>query len=402
MSFDPVEGVHYIFNRYAYLGIEIGADKKAIQSAVRTRRAEVHVDRLVNVSDTLVRQAEHMRGLIDQCAEILLNDEVRPLYDERLKDFLASKPKRVSDSGQPIIFLGEEYFSLDSLLGANVDNMTELEALVRQHTQFDEKSFLQLQKLHSRMTDDDEIRSLYRDALTTKYIYLDILEGMAWERLGYIEKKNKISGYLLHADDYGSRVDDEIQRVASEVVDDAIRTRNDALRIGVAALPLLLTDESGKNTSGRVMNDDDIARIKDIARTNIESRADYLKQVAAQKQSVMKELAALAIVQDLAPRDSDLPQATLYLAQPNDAKSVVMKIILDKRTGQTVHEMMKPVPLAELSANPSDRNIIVLTRNAEISEPLVEIVQFGQFLCDEWKNRPAQKRAPISSAPRPK
>ena len=136
MSFDPVEGTDYIFDRYAYLGLEMGADKKDIKKLISRKRGAVHPDRLRRASKGILQQADAERRLINKCAEILLDDEFRPLYDERLKEFNEHSPQLVSTNGQAIIDLSKDRFVIDSLLNEELPDTAFLEQKLQELTQF--------------------------------------------------------------------------------------------------------------------------------------------------------------------------------------------------------------------------------------------------------------------------
>jgi hypothetical protein len=48
---DPVEGVDYIFNRYAFLGLDSKSDDAAIADAIKGKKSENHPDRYTKSSD---------------------------------------------------------------------------------------------------------------------------------------------------------------------------------------------------------------------------------------------------------------------------------------------------------------------------------------------------------------
>lgn len=397
---DVIEGVDYIFDRYAHLGLEIGADRKAIERAIRDKRAGLHPDRLVNVDEDIKKQAEAKRDKIDKCAEILLNDELRPLYDERLKEFYARDPKLVSKEGHPIINLAAERFSIDMLLAQDIPDTEALEERIREMTQFDGRKFAEVKTLYDAMPGNAQIGKIYRDALTTKLIYLELLEDTAWAKIGYTRKTQKADGHVLFASDYTERVEAELTRVAGEVIDDAVRQRNDALRIGVAAPLLLLEDQRegvAKSVPSRAMDDETQEKIKNQARRNFEIRADYVREVARLKQEVLQELVGLAEVRDLSPRDANDSDYEIYLVQPDARNTVLAKFNLAAADASSAMDgsFTPGGPLSEVEKTARKTNALAVIRNNEITDLFMEVTAVCNKICDTWE----QTRKPPAPAP---
>ncbi|MFO0006395.1 MAG: hypothetical protein ACK559_35255, partial [bacterium] len=58
---NPVEGVDYIFDRYAFLKLEPDATEEAIKEAITLKRCANHPDRLVQTSAEVLETAQRQR-----------------------------------------------------------------------------------------------------------------------------------------------------------------------------------------------------------------------------------------------------------------------------------------------------------------------------------------------------
>ncbi|HEY8189995.1 MAG TPA: hypothetical protein VIF12_04875, partial [Micavibrio sp.] len=149
MSYNSIEGVHYILDRYAFLNaiMEDGGNKERVtpdssqndfNKVLRLARAMHHPDRQARAGKKQQMEAERMSKLIDDCDKFLTNPEIKPLYDDKLTSFRKNKPHMVSTDGVPIISLDESTMDIDSLLSEEIKDTTEFEALVQTHLQYDE------------------------------------------------------------------------------------------------------------------------------------------------------------------------------------------------------------------------------------------------------------------------
>jgi hypothetical protein len=108
----------------------------------------------------------------------------------------------VSTNGSAIIDISEEFFDLDSLLADENPDTSFLEKKLAEMHGFDETKFQDMRGLYASMPNNEQIRSLYRDALTEKYVHLSILEDIAWARVGFTGKKAPSAVQMLtHAQD---------------------------------------------------------------------------------------------------------------------------------------------------------------------------------------------------------
>ncbi len=141
MSYDPVEGVNYIFDRYAFMNqilqdgksdlrISEASTKDEMNKAFTIARGMYHPDRQARTGDEMKQKAEQKTKLIVDCERFLLNPELKSFYDDKLAVFRETKPHLVSDSGNAIISLSETVFDISSLLSDTIVDTSGFEAQV--------------------------------------------------------------------------------------------------------------------------------------------------------------------------------------------------------------------------------------------------------------------------------
>lgn len=358
---DPIEGLHYIFDRYAFLnqimednkrGVRITIDSptERIRKAIKLALALYHPDRLEHSAEDIKGGAKRKRDLLDDCKKFLLNDTVRPLYNERLRQFQQEKPDFVSADGMPINSLYAEMFDVDSLISDEAPDTATLENIIKGLLQFDEQKFGQIEALYRSMPDNPAVKDIYRSSLVEKYKYISYLEEAAWRPLGYENKKKKVSGWVTDAESYVSQVEEILQQTKTKDIPDTIAARGDAAQIGLAPLPLLLTfnDASGQaekpaSSDYALMKPEEQAEIlekmTEKARSNFEARAGYLRSIVQQKQDVLKELVTLTPVTLLTALDAADPIHHFYLVESANPDQIILHMILNSTT-----KVMTPDP----------------------------------------------------------
>jgi len=220
---NPIDGVDYIFDRYAFLGLSPDATKEEIQAAIKIKRAENHPDRIGKTGDEIQKTAEQQRILADQAEIVLLNDDIRPIYDATLQQFKDQYPHLVSNDGHAIIDLGHQKIrvDLDSILGEAPGDSVEIKQSLAQQVGYDPAQLAKAERLYQKLPDDSDAQDLYRDALMTKHLYLTVVEDDAWYQAGVQGEFAFDSRQHYGADDYAEFVQ---QRIAG-VIDDKIPPR---------------------------------------------------------------------------------------------------------------------------------------------------------------------------------
>ena len=423
MDFDPVEGVHYIFDRYAFLNaiMEDGKHENRVSTASTTAeikevctlaRAMYHPDRQMRAGEEMKKTAEQKTLLIVDCERFLLNPELKSFYDERLADFAANKPHLVSTGGQAIIALGETYFDIGSLLSDKVADTSGFESQVKAMLQYDDTRAPQMKSLYDLMPENPQAKNLYRDALTQKLVYLSLLEDAAWAKVGYMNRKEKMDGFLIRSADYAHRVEAALQKAADKDIDSTIERHAAVAQIGMAKTPLLLefNAEAGKPAApgAELMAPEDRFRLaldekKALAHQNFEIRADYVREVAKQKQAVLEELCTLTPVDPVAPAQPGQTVFDFYLLNPpeNGEQRALFRMTLDVTNGNAgIAEAYKNgETLSDLKKAGFTRGGFAVTRNAEITDVMIEIGAACERFLDKIEKERATAPAPAAHKP---
>lgn len=403
-----IDGIHYIFDRYAFLNqimednnrsVRVAPDSPAdrIRKAITLAQALYHPDRLQNSAKDMLAQAERTSHMLSECKRFLLNDEVRTLYNARLQQFKDEKPDFVSMTGDPIIDIYAEDFDVDSLISDEAPDLQFLEDHARQLTQFDNKSFEQMHTLYQAMPDNPQIKTLYKEALTKKYTYLDVLEGIAWRKLGYANRKNKAEGYVIYADDYVARVNKALESVRNTEIRATLESRHDVARIGMSKMPLLLTYNNAAG-DGKVaaqdyalMKPEEQAEIMEkltqAARAHFDERSKFVQDLAQQKQNVLEELVTFTPVRALSPADPSDPIYHIYMVEPDDEDTIILWATADKNTRNASPRPWEGTPslAAVLKGNGMKPNSFVVIRNKELVGDvfLLELMTVIDRICND-------------------
>lgn len=427
MSFDPVEGVHYIFDRYAFLNkiLEDGkndlrvsetSDKADFSRAFGIARAMYHPDRQARAGEEMKRAAEQKTWLIADCERFLLNPELKSFYDEKLAEFREKKPRLVSTTGQAIVSLGETFFDIGALLSDEIVDTSGFEKQLKAMTQHDEKRLPQMKALYAAMPDNAQIKSLYRDALTQELVYLTLLEDAAWAKVGYMNRKEKPEGFLLRAADYGKRLDEDLQKTAARDIDASIERHGAVARIGMAKTPLALDAAEGTEFApaqgGELTGPEKHKRLLDefkkTAHKNFEIRAGYVREVGKRKQDVLEELTLLTPVETLHPEAAGQKVFDFILVNPEEdgRQRALFRMEMDVTTGSaTIGESYDAdTTLDGLKQKGFTRGAFAVTRNPEISDIMLEIASVSErFLNDRQQRdaKPAQDAPAVPKAPKP-
>ncbi|HYD19062.1 MAG TPA: hypothetical protein VEF76_11335 [Patescibacteria group bacterium] len=413
MNFDPVEGVNYIFDRYAFMNQILEDGKQALRLSETSTREEMtraftiargmyHPDRQARTGDEMKKKAEEKTRLIADCERVLLTPEMKEFFDAKLAGFRENKPHLISDSGIAIISLQETVFDIASLLSDEITDTSDFEARAKALLQYDEKKVAQLKSLYDMMPDNAQVKSLYRDAVTSEYIYLGFLEDAAWAKVGYINRKEKDEGYMIRASDYTKRVDAALEKAAARDIDATIDGHTAVARIGMAKTPLLLDAAEGTEIPQAELMDPARAKslsdkFKEIAHKNFALRAEYVREVAKRKEAALETLLTLTIIEPVGAEQKGQKDYDFYLANPpNEAgeSRVLFRLELDTISGDAgIGESYGDVNLtaAQLAAQENLRAGFIITRNPEIPDIMVELGNASeQFLTKKIAAREAQ------------
>lgn len=279
--------------------------------------------------------------------------------------------------------------------------------------QYDDSKVAQMKTLFDAMPDNTQVKTLYRDAVTQKLIYLTLLEDAAWAKIGYANRKNKTDGHVISSDEYADKVEEAIKKAAQVDIDQSLNQRNDSARIGLSKLPLLLTfnpaaaDGTQPTASGTDLTDpaqmqEILAKLKDRAHKNFEIRADYVRDIARQKQDVLCELVTLTPVTALNTHNPTDPIYDFYLINAGDNAQVLLRLELNVKTGNaTIGELYADgMPVDQLKQQTLSRNSFLVERNPEITDILMEVSAAADRVFNQHKGA-FSTPAPQPNTPKP-
>jgi len=429
MDFDPVEGVHYIFDRYAFLNtimadggysarVDAATPKADLLKVIGSARGMYHPDRQARSGEEMRKKAEQKTMLIADCERFLLNPELKSFYDDKLAEFKANRPHLVSTTGAAIISMGETFFDISALLSDKIVDTSAFETQVKQMLQYDENRVTQAKSLYDMLPDNVQVQAVYRDALTQKLTYLSLLEDAAWAKVGYMNRKEKAEGVMLRPSDYTHRIEAELQKAATRDIDATVEKHGAVARLGMAKTPLLLEAAPEENIAGEegaehIRRDAMSAELADpkrygrlmesfkaAAHKNFDIRADYVREVAKQKQEVLE---ALCLLSPIEPLGTELPGQEVYdfyLLNPKEGEEqkVLFRLGINALDGKAeISESYADMTLTQLKAKGFARQGFAVTRNPEISDFMVELgAAADRFLEKKEKEREALKNsAPV-------
>lgn len=370
-----VEGVDYIFDRYAFLGLPRDATRADIERAVRERRAENHPDRLVKAGEEVRRAAEQVRAKVDDAATILLNDAARPLYDQALARFEAEDPRLVTRDGTPVINPMRARLDLDYLLQDDIRDTRQLEEQAAKLSGYSERRLKAARRDHAENPSDEDARDALREELTALLTNLSLMEDFAWQRAG-VEGTWK-EGLVTSADGYLASVEARISTAAGGMLDAAVQARHGAVLIGVAAPPLLLAGPGGSQGVPTA----DRAVVTEEARRRFTLRAEDVREIARRKQAVLEELVTLTKTRVLAS-DGGSGTWDIYLTMDEGGTHVAVAAFrLHAADGRlTGHDGFEPMPAAALEGAEHPHGAVLVYHNSEISQVLVEVRHVAEAL----------------------
>jgi curved DNA-binding protein CbpA len=217
----PQEGVDYLVDYYAILGVARDAPAEQIEDAFRDKIKQWHPDRMHGLAPTLVAQAERQSGLLNNAHAILGNAEARRVFDAKL----AGWTKPVSKDGNAIIDLGSGSFSFSALLEATSEDPAERERyatqMARQFSNFDETTYeLVKEQMASSSEPSPALKKAYTAQLQARDLYLTLLEDFLREDLGiqgHVGRESTVH-YLEQVESELGKIKDETTAALNEQV----------------------------------------------------------------------------------------------------------------------------------------------------------------------------------------
>lgn len=377
-----LEFIDYIFDRYAYLGVEPTASTETLRREITRRRAENHPDKLLRVSDAIRETAARDMELANDCARVLLDDAIRARYDERLAEFKQHEPQLVSTSGTPILDPTRFRIDLESLLDTNIRDYAELEAQAARLSGFDEKRLARAKTRFEKEPDDLDMREQFREQLLANLVFLSVIEDYYWQKAGVYggTERNALSR-ASHSDDVLTYLNERVDAVKARIESAAVE-RHAVAQLGFVPLLLLGHHSAGADAA-------DITReLAEAATQSFEVRIEELRALVERKKKVIDDLLLvprtrqlkadtgsgvldIMLIQTDAEMDEDWPGAEFT------QMGVVMR--LDTNAGTMTPVMLKATA-DELAAWPNALHL--LEPNPELPSLFLEAVALAERLTD--------------------
>jgi len=290
---NPLEFIDYIFDRYAFLGVDPSTPAEELRKEIRRRRAENHPDKLIHVSDAIRKTAARDMERVNECARVLLDESLRTRYDERLAVFRETSPRLISTTGLPIIDPSRFRIDLESLLDTNVTDLTDLEAQAAKLAGYSEKRLERARKQFANDPSDVDAREDLREHLTAKLVFLNVMEDYYWQKAGVHGATNKDAGLrTTHSSDILALLDNQVSEMRVKV-EHAVVERHTVAQLGF--VPLLLLGHHGAEAEGAQVAQEVAA----VAVSSFEMRVEDLKALVATKKLTMDELVRVARLREL-------------------------------------------------------------------------------------------------------
>ena len=379
---NPLEFLDYIFDRYAYLNVSPTLPTEELRREIRRRRAENHPDKLVHVSEAIRQTAARDMDLVNDCAKVLLDEELRTRYDERLASFKEATQHLVSSSGIPIIDPTRFRIDLESLLDTRVADLSELEAHAARLAGHNEKRVERARKYYAADPADVEARDELREVLTAKLVFLSVMEDYYWQKAGVHGATDKDAlARAVHSTDVLSLLDNQLGQMRSKV-EHAVAERHAVAQLGF--VPLLLLGHHGSQTeSSQVIYEVATAAVKAF-----EMRVEDLKALVAVKKVTIDELVQVPRSRLLRPdRGTGIIDVMLIKSElePGDAwpgeafeqLGVIMRCDINANSISPVTDI---VSNEDLAAWPNELH--VLEPNRELPGFLLEAVALAERLAE--------------------
>lgn len=208
---EPTNGVDYLVDYYATLGVEGGATSEEVATAWRTKVKQWHPDKLHGMAPELIIRATSKTELLNEAYEVLSNEKRRLRFDATLQNW--TKP--ISYDGRQIIEFGASGFSFSKLVGGIQADSTEAEAnaekLALQFSNYSPATYEMFQEMAASSQGIPEKRkAAYLEQLEIRELYLSLKEGFIWDSVG---NHNHVTTPTLN---YLEQISDDLNQVRKQ------------------------------------------------------------------------------------------------------------------------------------------------------------------------------------------
>jgi len=300
---NPIEGVDYIVDHYAVLGLDPQADADTVHKAIRDARARNHPDRLGRASDEILRTAQRQTDLANRAAAILEDPQRRAGYDERLAHFRQHEPHLISTAGHAIVCPSRQYIDVDALMAGTllVDTESEGFQALSQLSGHTPEALARAERLLAALPDDGDTQALARQARVQHWVQCVVDQQVAWTNAGVHNRLDKPDTQDSPFD-WAEKTHLYLERLTTQIIPDRLAQRHQAAGLGLAP-PLRLLEHQDADSSeepGEQANPADL-----VTQTQLAIQARVLDVFGQRSQAVMgaaeKAQQALAHALDLTP-----------------------------------------------------------------------------------------------------
>lgn len=381
-TFNPIEGIDYIFDRYAFLSIPQDADIATIDKAIKAKKIANHPDNFVRAEDAERRTAQQKFIAAENCGDILRNPDTRSAYDTKLAWFHTHHPSAVSKDGRQIIDLNSQRMrvDLDRILAPYEGLSADVAGYINQHSGHNPEKLARKERLYRKDPNDPDLRDEYADALTAKLVYVIAQEDQIWQRAGI---DGRIDHDLLEVQepaDYPRLIQSNVDRIITQAIPDNITTRGEMVALGMAKPPLLL---AGSNTnSGAELTEIDPQQIIAQAQQNFHDRTHALTALAHEKQQIVAALLPLMPVEYLTPtRHSGTAILHLLDAGAHGGEPTVRTSFLIDENAYSLHDISmnyQGMSVSTLRQHTQQDTHITFIPNPEITDIMVPVLYVAE------------------------
>lgn len=271
---NSTQGVDYLVDHYAILGIARDSTLEQIKQAYRAKQKQYHPDLFQGLAPELLAQAEKKVALISEAYKILSDSSARAEYYALLETW----DKPISKNGEVIIDLTASGFSLSSL----VENLAvepdareqEAEKLALRFSNFNPATYsFFCQQAESGIPEG--LKAAYLEQLDARDLYLSLRETFLWESMGL--KNHTLTARL----DYADQVEEDLKATTERAIE-SVEEQVLLLTVGERALlPAPKGMESLADPSAMLI------QYKAQIGEYIEHQAGLLRPIAAEREQVL-------------------------------------------------------------------------------------------------------------------
>jgi curved DNA-binding protein CbpA len=367
-GFTEVEGVDYIVDYYAVLGLTREATEADIQKALREKRSQYHPDRLVKAAPELQATAKDKMDLFARAEQVLLADG-KERYDELLEGF---DPELVSTNGLAIVSIGRRRVVPDALVLGTLPDQSDSVSRAEQMLGYDESKLAELKALFEADPDNATIRKLYRDELNNKVGIMTIGEDAAWSAAGVLDQDASPAGMLPSPGQYVEAVAEAMAAVRDEELPRQLASHRRALGAGVGE-PRLLT--AGGEAGADTPDEDHLERLTTAAQEAFDRRSGAILEAAERTQEAIAELVKLTEFEYLADGPGSSPVEIVVAKDDEILTSLLASYDRDAAAlsigpSGTLESISS---VTELRAADHYAAVVLVQRNPNVPSPLMEV-----------------------------